>query len=67
MSDVHKIEKIANDLISRELAPRLKDVHGCQKSSPVGPQQIAVAAAALKTGAWTEKQVRKHLDKAFGG
>ena len=29
--------------------------------------QIAMASAALHTGTWTEKDVKRYLDKKFGG
>ena len=67
MSDRDKITRIANDLIAKELAPRLKDIHANQDCSPVTPAAVAMAATALKIGYWDEKTVKKKLDKAFGG
>ena len=67
MSDRDKITRIANDLIRKELAPRLKEARRDRDSSPISPGAIAVAAAALKLGAWNEKTVKRKLDKAFGG
>ena len=67
MSDLDKITRIADDLIAKELAPRLRDVHKKQSNSPVDPAAIAIAAAALHLGVWDEKTVKQKLDKAFGG
>lgn len=59
--------KTANDIISRELAPRLKDAHMTQKSCPISPEHIAMASAAVHLGVWKEKDVKRYLDKKFGG
>ena len=62
MSD---LRKIANDLIRKELSPRLKEIRAPQSHSPVTPGQVAIAAAALKRGVWKEKDVKKHFDRMF--
>ena len=67
MSDLDKIVKIANELIAKELAPRLKNARQTQRDCQITPQHIAAAAAALKLGVWDEKTVKRKLEKAFGG
>ena len=67
MSDSAEIRKIADDLIAKELAPRLKNARQTQSDCQITPQHIAAAAAALKLGVWDEKTVKRKLEKAFGG
>lgn len=64
-NEAREVEKIADALIERHLAPRLREIHASQRHSPVTPGQVAMAAAAVKEGSWTEKDVKKHFDRMF--
>ena len=65
--DADKITRTADELIEKHVAPRLKDAHQTQQTSQIHPQEVAMAAAALHRGVWTEKDVKRYFDKKMGG
>ena len=65
--DAKKRLATGDEIIARHLAPRLKELHASQACSPVSPEQVAMAACALHEGAWTERDLKRYLDKACGG
>lgn len=59
------VEQIAAKLMINELLPRLKRSGLDITRSPVTPQQLAVAAAAKHSGAWSTHDIRMRMDAAF--
>ena len=63
--DSRDVKRISNYLIKTHLEPRLKEVKARQIDSPVTPGQVAIAAAAIKEGLWSEKDVKRNFDRMF--
>ena len=63
--DFRDVKKIADHLVRTHLNPRLREARKTRDNSPVTPGGVAIAAAAIKEGSWTEKDVKKHFDRMF--
>ena len=63
----NRIFKTADEIMTRHLAPRLKDAGKRLNNNAIGPEHVAFAATALEKGVWKERDVKRYFDKKLGG